>query len=198
MVIRLVAVVVVLVLAACQSSNPVSVKPSFTKSPALSVRNPGDIAVLPVEDGTNGGAAMRHLPFLREVLQRRLPDRFYSPLTTQVVDAAVGSEVRHQGETSLTPAYLRRIAGKASEDALLAVRIDRWDESTLLVDKRLRFQMQAALVANDGEVLWSGTLVGEAKAGGMGAAPRDRDAMARSAGELAVIELLNHLDQRMP
>jgi hypothetical protein len=198
MFIRFVAVVVVVVLAACQTSQPVSVQPSFSTSPALSVRNPGDIAVLPVEDGTVGGAATRHLTFLREVLQRHLPDRFYSPLTAQIVDAAVGSEVRGQGETILTPAYLRRVAGKSSEDALLAVRVDRWDESTLLADKRLRFQVQAALVANDGEVLWSGTLIGEAKAGGMGAAPRERDAMARSAGELAMIELLNHLAQRMP
>ena len=51
---------------------------------------------------------------------------------------------------------------------------------------------------SDGELLWSGSLVGDVKAGGMGAAPRDRDQMARSCAEIALSELLNHLALRQP
>ena len=98
----------------------------------------------------------------------------------------------------MTPSFLKRVAGKAAEEAALAVRVERWDESHLLADKKLDFQVQAALVANDGEVLWSGSLAGSVKAGGLGAAPRDRDGMARSCAEQAMVELLNHLQRRRP
>ena len=90
----------------------------------------------------------------------------------------------------------RSIAGKAADDAMLAVRVDSWDESRLLSDMRVSFRLQAALVASDGELLWSGGLSGEVKAGGLGPAPRDRDAMARSCAELALNDLLLHLSRR--
>jgi hypothetical protein len=184
-------------LTGCQTYDPIAVTPAFSTSAALAMRNPADVAVLPIEDGTADAAAGKHLTYLRQVLMRELPNRRYSPLRAEVVDAALGKEGRGQGST-LEPAYLQRVAGKSSEEALLAVRIDRWDESTLLTDKRLRFQFQAALIASDGQQLWHGTLSGETKAGGAGAAPRDREGMARSCGELALVELLKHLPQRNP
>ena len=103
-----------------------------------------------------------------------------------------------RGETVLTPSYLKRVAGRSTEDALLALRVDRWDETALLTDKKVRFQLQVALVASDGEVLWSGGFGGEVKAGGMGAAPRDRELMSRSCAELVASELLANLPQRKP
>ena len=112
------------------------------------------------------------------------------------VDAALTRLQPGPGETLMTPAYLKRIAGKAAEDAALAVHVDRWDEGRLLAEQRLSFQFQAALVASDGELLWSGSLAGTVKAGGLGPAPRDRDAMARSCAELALGEMLVHLNRR--
>lgn len=184
--------------AACQAPPPLTTTPSFVSSPALTVRKPGDIAVLPVEDGTPQQSATPYLEHMRAVLMRQLPERRYSPLSARVVDAALSEMRPGSGETVLTPSYLKRVAGRSTEDALLALRVDRWDEGRLMSERRVQFQFQAALVASDGELLWSGTLQGEAKAGGKGAAPRDRDAMARNCAELALIELLNHLAQRVP
>ena len=45
----------------------------------------------------------------------------------------------------------------------LALRIDRWDESKLLINRRVYFQFQASLVGKDGQQLWYGTLSGEVK-----------------------------------
>jgi hypothetical protein len=171
---------------------------SFEATAALALRKPNDIAVLEVEDGSPGGAAARHLEFMRLVLQRGLVDRQYAPLATNVVDAAMRDVQPGAGETQLTPAWLKRAAGRAAEDALLAVHIDRWDESRMLAERWVGFQFQVALVAGDGELLWSGTLKGDVKAGGAGPAPRDRDAMARSCAELALNELLAHLPSRAP
>lgn len=198
MAIRHCAFVLLVAFAACKTPNPVVVTPAFQATAALSERNPNDIAVLPVEDGTEDGQVGRLTSLMRQVLQRQLPERFYAPLNQRVVDAALSNISRAAGETALSPAYLKKVAGHAKEDAVLAVRIDRWDESTLLIDYRVRFQLQAALAGADGELLWHGTLSGEIKAGGEGAAPRDREAMSRSCAELAMVELLNHLQPRHP
>jgi hypothetical protein len=198
MVKRIASFAVVALLVGCETRPPMLTTPSFVTSPLLAVRNPADIAVLSIEDGTMDHAVARHLELMRQVLMRALPERLYSPLSPAVVDAAIGGENRGANETVLTPGYLRRVAGKSSEDALLAVRVDRWDESSLLTDKRIRFQIQAAMCASDGELLWSGTLAGEVKAGGAGATPLDKETMARSCAELAMLDLLNHLSRRNP
>lgn len=198
MLMRSFGLVLLAFLAGCQTTPPMVATPSFSSSPALALRNPGDIAVLPVEDGTVGQTASQHLDFMRQTLLRQLPSRLYSPLSREVVDAALLQVKPQAGEALMTPSFLKRVAGKAAEEAALAVRVERWDESHLLADKKLDFQVQAALVANDGEVLWSGSLAGSVKAGGLGAAPRDRDGMARSCAEQAMVELLNHLQRRRP
>lgn len=185
-------------LAGCETRPPLLTTPSFNTSPALATKSPADIAVLPLEDGTPDKKATSHLDYMRSVLMRALLTRLYSPLTATAVDAALKDTSRQAGETILTPGYLKRVSGKAGEDGTMAVRIDKWDESSLLSDKRVRFQLQAALSAKDGELLWSGTLVGEAKAGGAGAAPLDKEGMAKSCAELAMIELINHLERRKP
>ncbi len=196
MVMRSVALVLFALLAACKTTPPLTTTPSFVTYPALSTRNPNDIAVLPVEDGTPSLDVSRHLEFMRQVLQRGLPSRLYAPVSSQIVDAALLHERPAAGETLLTPTYLKRVAGKAADDAALAVRVDSWDESRLLSDMKVSFRLEAALMASDGELLWHGGLSGTVKAGGLGPAPRDRDAMARSCAELALNDLLVHLSRR--
>lgn len=190
-------------LAGCKTTDPVLVQPSFTTAPALLVRRPADIAVLPVEDATPGAAATRHLTFLRQEVMRQLVDRRYTPLTAGVVDAAMKGNAdvaaaRTSGGSILEPATLKKLAGHSSEDAMFVLRLDQWDESNLLSNKRIHFRCQATLVANDGQQLWFGTLAGEIKAGGAGAAPRDRDSMARNCGEMLVRELMLQLPMRQP
>ncbi len=188
--------------AACQAVEPAMVDSTLAPTPALAAARPADVAVLAIEDGTPDSAAARHLMFLRQELMRQLPDRLYSPVTAFTIDSALASKVAPReasakaAESILAPAVLRTYVGHCGEDAVLAVRVDRWDESRLLIDKRLRFEIQAALMSVKGEQLWSGTLRGEIKAGGAGAAPRDKDGMARSCATLAIGELLQRLPQR--
>ncbi|HEX6813543.1 MAG TPA: hypothetical protein VF384_18130 [Planctomycetota bacterium] len=184
-----------LLLAGCQMAAPVVVNSTFAATPAFSARSPTDIAVLPVEDGTADGAARRHLVFLRQEVNRLLVDRRFSPLKTEIVDAGL-RDVGGTGESLLAPATLQRMSGHSAEDAVFALRVDRWDESKLIVDRKVWFQFQAALVGSDGVPLWSGTITGEVKAGGAGAAPRDRDGMARSCGSLAIQEMMQQLPMR--
>lgn len=195
---RTIALALFVLFAACKAPPPLTTTPSFQTSPTLAARNPADIAVLPVEDGTATRAATPYLADMRQVLLRQLPQRRYSPLAARAVDAAVYDLRPGAGETVLTPSYLKRVAGRSSEDALLAVRVDEWNENRLMSERVVGFQFSAVLVGTDGERLWNGTLRGEAKAGGLGAAPRDRDGMARSCAELALKELLNHLALRTP
>jgi hypothetical protein len=188
---------------ACKTAEPVTVYPSFTTSPAMAAHKPAEIAVLPVEDGSPASAASRHLVFLRQEIMRQLVDRLYTPLSAPVVDAALkgnadAAAAREAKTSVLEPVYLKKIAGISSEDAVLALRVDAWDESHLLTSHRLAFQFQAALVSNTGEQLWYGTINGNLKAGGAGTAPRDRDYMARSCGELAIRELMLRLPARLP
>lgn len=187
--------------AACQTVEPKTVESTLVATPSLATVRPGDVAILPVEDGTPDSAFVRHLTFARQELMRQLVDRLYNPITAYTVDAALAAkpgvaEASTKRESILSPTTLKTMVGHAKEDAAIAVRIDRWDESRLLIDKRVRFEMQAAMMSSKGEQLWSGALRGEIKAGGIGAAPRDRDGMARSCIVLAIEEMLAQLPQR--
>ena len=193
-----VAIAALLLLAGCQMPAPVVVNSTFVATPAFSARSPKDVAVLPVEDGTADGAAKRHLLFLRQEVERHLVDRHFSPLNSEKVDAALRGAGGAGGESLLAPATLQRMSGHSAEDAVFALRIDRWDESNLVTGHKVWFQFQAVLMGVDQVQLWSGTIQGEVKAGGAGAAPRDRDGMARSCGTLAVQEMMQRLPMRTP
>ncbi|MFK7742220.1 MAG: hypothetical protein AB8H80_18040 [Planctomycetota bacterium] len=184
-----------LLVSGCRTVNPVNVDGNFIASPALAERSPGVVSVLPVEDGS-GGAVSRHLTFMRQELRRQLSDRLYAATTEQWVDASLRGSTS-LSESILTPASLERVAAAGPDDAVFAVRVERWDESTLLANRRVRFRLQAALVAKDGTQLWSGDLEGTVKAGGAGAAPIGKDAAARSCVELSVRQLLLRLPDRV-
>ena len=180
--------------AACQTPEPVVVNATFVATPALGNRSPSQVAVLPVEDGTSDAAVQRHLVFLRQELMRQLPSRLFTPLTTSAVDAGLSTATKPVAtESILVPSTLQKLAGHAAEDAVFALRVDQWNEAGLTVDRKLWFQFQAALMGSDGVLLWSGTMSGWVKAGGVGASPRDKDSMARSCGELAIQEMMNRL-----
>jgi hypothetical protein len=179
---------------ACTMPQPVAVNATFVDTPAFRTRCPSQVAVLPVEDGTGGDSVGRLLVFLRQEVMRQLTGRLYTPITATTIDAALaGAPKPSAGESIVVPATLQKLAGHAGEEAVFALRVDRWDESGLHVDRKLPFQFQATLLGSDGVQLWSGTIQGEVKAGGAGASPRDKDGMARSCAELAVREMLVRL-----
>ncbi len=195
---RLLALAATALLAAgCQTPAPVVVSSSFAATPAYAMRSPADIAVLPVEDGTPNGSAARLLTLLRQEVMRQIVDRLFTPIRPEVVDASLRSApIPPAGESILVPATLQKMAGHAAENAVFALRVDKWDEGRLQVDRKVWFQFQAAMVGADGVQLWSGSIQGEVKAGGLGPAPRDRDGMARSCVELAVREMMLQLPRR--
>ncbi|MFY9341739.1 MAG: hypothetical protein WAT39_04575 [Planctomycetota bacterium] len=191
---RTVSVLLLLGLGACATPSPVVVNSTLIAQPALATRSPSQVAVLPVEDGTADGSVQRHLVFLRQELMRQLPSRLFTPLTATTVDAALNNVAKPApGDSIVVPATLQKLAGHAAEDAVFALRVERWDENRLHVDRTLRFQFQAALIGSDGVQLWGGSIQGEIKAGGAGPAPRDKEGMARSCGELAVREMIARL-----
>ena len=180
-------------LAGCKVPAPVRVEANFVAAPALVDQSPADIAVLPIEDRTQSDELAPHLTFLRQEVMRQLVDRRFVPMTAEYVDAHSPVPA---GESVLEPATLSRLAGQ-DNDAVLGLVVNEWDESRLLSHRKVRFQFEAAMVAADGEQLWSGTIQGSVKAGGAGAAPLDRDAAARSCGKLAVREMLLRLPSRI-
>lgn len=182
-----------LVLAGCQAINPVSVDASFVKAPEFETNCPTVVAVLPIEDGSEGGAAARHLTFIRQEVNLQLVrERFYSATTENWVDASLmGADT--PAESILAPVRLTALAKASRDDGVFALRIEKWDESSLMADRFVYFEFSAAMVTNDGAQLWSGSIKGRVKAGGIGASPLGRDAAARSCAELAVRELLLRL-----
>jgi len=190
-----------LVLAGCQTINPVQVDGSFVATPEFATNCPTVVAVLPVEDGTVGAATgtssvARHLTFLRQEINRQLIDRRFSSTRENWVDASFMGD-GGATESILTPARLTALAKASRDDGVFAVRIEKWDESSLMADRFVYFEIGAALVDSDGTQLWSGSLKGRVKAGGVGASPLGRDASARSCAELAVRELLLRLPDRV-
>ena len=197
---RRVGAIALLFVSACQTAPPVNVDAKFTAAPALSApddRKTAVVAVLPVEDGTPNAGAARLLVMMRQELERQLIDRLYSPLTSQTVDAALrGAGKPVATESLLAPANLQKMAGHAHEDAVFALRIVRWDDSRIATTHRVNFQFEAAMMGRDGVPLWNGTIQGDVKAGGAGAAPLDNDGKARSCASLAITEMLQRLPRR--
>ena len=185
----------ILLLAGCKTPNPVEVDATFLTATDFGSRSPSIVSLLPIEDGTRDGGAARHLTFMRQEINRMLPERLYSPTRQTWVDGSVRSAAP-AGESIVTPDALASFARAGKDDAILAVRVAKWDESQLMSTRKVSFEFEAAMVASDAKTLWSGTIQGRVKAGGAGAAPLGRDAMARSCMELAVYELLLQLPER--
>ncbi|MEC8252087.1 MAG: hypothetical protein VX044_02660 [Planctomycetota bacterium] len=186
----------VLLLAGCQTPNPVDVDSTFVTAKEFGSKSPSIVSLLPIEDGTKGGSVDRHLTYMRQEINRQLPERLYTPTRQTWVDASTRGAAP-AGESIVTPEALAAYATSGKDDAVLAVRVSKWDESLLMSTRKVSFRLDAAMVGSDATPLWSGSIEGRVKAGGAGAAPLGREAMARSCVELAVHELLLQLPSRI-
>lgn len=185
-------------LVACMADPP-RVQPSLHASPRLATTGPADIAVLPIEDATPDRKAEPVLVTIREAINEELVERRYSPLAAGRVDSALGTgtnSVPRRGAV-VDAAYLGSLAGKAKEDALLGIRITRWDTSSLMANARVRFGVDVTMIeSRSKEILWSGTVDGDVKAGGDGAAPLDPAERGRDASRRFARELIQLLPRR--
>jgi hypothetical protein len=154
--------------------------------------NPAVVAVVPVEDATAHGSARHLVDTIRQELMQGLVYRHYSPLSVKVIDPVVREKTSGIANASLVrPETLGLVAGHCAEDALLAVQISSWDESSLMTDARVKFSATVTMLASKTrKVLWSGSVDGSIKAGGTGPAPlyredRSVDAARRFARDVA-------------
>lgn len=175
-----------------------SVRSALIQSPDLHRLCPSNIAVLPVEDRTPNKSVARLLPYIREEINASLPARKYSPMAVGWVDTAIKGYVPAEGSSVVEEAVLRTLADKlADEDAVLAVQINRWDDSSLMASAIVRFSAEVTLLGSkEGRALWSGDLEGQVKAGGSHPAPRDPDDRARAAAAEFVAQLIQRLPRR--
>lgn len=187
-------------LSACVMPGLPPIEDSLVRSAELGKVNPTSIAVLEVEDRTNGEFVKPLLETMRRQLGASLIDRYYSPLTSTYVDSRMQRAVQNASAgrvSSIETEFLASLAGQANEDAILAVQITHWDQSSLLVSNQVHFVAKVTMFASAKKiVLWSGDMRGVVVAGGAGAAPRDPIARAESAARELVKELLNRLPKR--
>lgn len=192
---RLLAVLI-LSLGACSTPPAVDVQPDFTTDVQLGRLNPRDVGVLPLEDASPGATATHLLDHMRAQIDSNLVLRRYSPLSHTLVDATLSSA---SGPVSVMEMdYLAQVARSFDEEsAVLAVRLNRWDESDLLSTARVAFQAEAVLVGGaGGATLWSGQISGSVKAGGDGPAPLDPGLRAENAASLFIELLIRNLPSR--
>jgi hypothetical protein len=193
---KLAAFLLFLGLSACAVPTS-SVRSALIQSPDLHRLRPSDIAVLPIEDRTPDKKVSRLLPFMRDEVNRSLPQRRYAPVSVQAVDAAFGASLPAAGSSVVEEGILKKLAGKADEDAVLAIQISRWDDSSLMASGIVRFSAEVTLLGSkEGRALWSGDLQGQVKAGGSHPAPLDPDARARAAAAEFVAQLIQRLPRR--
>lgn len=186
-------------LGGCASVPALDARRSLFADRELGRQRPSDIAILPIQDSTPGRSLAGLDEEMWTVLGRSLAERQYVPLSR----AHVMSQLRSQGidlSGNLTdPSVLRNTTGRFDEDATLAVRVLRWDESQLRTRSRVNFRLDVLLLsALGGKALWSGSMEGSVKAGGEGPAPRDYET-ARSSCAVEMIQgLIRELPVRQP
>ncbi len=187
-------------LSACIAPPPPPPEVSLILAAALRQVNPADIAVLQVEDRTGKALVKQLLGPMREQLRKSLVDRNYSPLGSVFVDGRMRRGIQNASlgnRSSIDPEYLASLVGQAGEDAILAVQVSHWDESSLLVNNRVRFAAKVTLYGSAGKiVLASGDIRGLVIAGGEDAAPRDPIERARSAAREFAKVVISKLPKR--
>ena len=127
-----------LVVAACQTPEPVRLASSIQTSPLLAEVSPSDIAVLPIEDATPERAFQPYAETLRKEIAKSLVHKLYSPLSMRLVDAQLARTRGPELTDSVVEAsFLVDVAGEFKEDALLGVRVVRWNDSGIMNTGRI-------------------------------------------------------------
>lgn len=196
---RLTIPVLAVLLAGCMNPQPADVQSSLNVAPELYSANPTNVAVLPVEDASPDRRAVPHLERIRTELARALVRQLYSPFSARAVDGPLANEAVAIGKDGgvTNASFLQRLAGKFGEDAMLGVKVDSWDESSLMADNKVRFSADVAMLdSKTKRMLWSGHLNGVVKAGGFGPAPLDRDEKAKSAAAEFAWQVIQRLPSR--
>lgn len=198
---RSLALLPFVVLGACRSTMPSDLRRALVVSPSLAAQQPADIAVLPIQDGTPGRVLEPHYQVLRKQIAAALAKQLYSPLAPRHVDERLGGGAASAGAgrievAAVDASFVKGIAGRCDEDAVLGVRVTRWDEASIMENARVHVSAEVLMVGREGAVLWSGTVQGWVKSGGDGPAPIARQARTVSALQVFADSLIAELPQR--
>lgn len=91
------------------------------------------------------------LPEIRRIAYKELVRRRYSPLSLDFVDRA------YLGKPGPTEASYGEIRERCGADALLGIRVTRWDASGIAADRVFSIGAEAYLVdTKTGETIWQG------------------------------------------
>ena len=188
------------VLASCATPQVADPDVWIQTSPDYGAAGLNNIAVLEVQDPTGQAGHLRGL--MREEVRVQLRDRLYAPTGLTYVDAHLRNGSKPAGGLSIVDAaHLKTLAAPACEqeiDGIFALQIQTWDESSLLVNNRVRYDVRVALYGAKGQkLLWHGGMRGEVDAGGLGPAPRDRRLRQEAAARAFVKDLVLKLPKRI-
>ncbi len=182
-----------LALTACQSAPPVVLKSGLEVTAALAALRPIDVAILPVEDATADKVVAPYLSGLRKKVSEALIVQRYSPLALDAVDRGLGKA----GGSPVDPAFLAQIAGRLGDNAVLGIRITRWDAAKIMQNGRVDFSAEVLMIGSkDKDVLWRGMVSGSVKAGGSGPSPLGESRRFESCAELFAQYLIAELPER--
>lgn len=142
---RLLSVVVLsAVLAGCASAINYTLDPGYAKA------SPASIAVLPVVIGEPVDAVDKDIGALfRAMSFGRLREMGYNPVPLDEIDRRLGKDGRAADKG---PQYVARLLGA---DAVLYIRVSRWDKGRLPAYASLKVEGSYELYASDGRRLWS-------------------------------------------
>jgi hypothetical protein len=179
-----------LAVTACQSPQP-EIRSSLTSTAQLTTRAPVDIALLPVQDATDTKALATLMPRMRDEAARGLVARAYSPLAFPLIDRALPVEATTGGLRAVDPAYQKTLSNRWNEDAILGIRVTRFETSALQSTGWVQFAADVLLTdSKNGDTLWAGPVEGRVKSGGLGPAPLDPTERLRDASAQVVKEIL--------
>jgi hypothetical protein len=154
----------------CESTGPKR-RTVFHESDLLEIARPADIAVMPVQDLTQGQEV--DVTTVREVLYEGLPGRLYSPLELGFVDSGIavleasGGDGESADGTREPFASEPLVAGGVAQpreasvdrtaigaDAYLQVALTGWDTKMLKSAGVVTAEADVYLVGSDAETLW--------------------------------------------
>ncbi|MDP6929105.1 MAG: hypothetical protein QF412_05325 [Planctomycetota bacterium] len=193
-------VILAFVAASCQTPVP-EITSGLDISSALRVGQPAEIVVLPLVDASkNQNFTAQLRAHARVEIANALIDRRYTSLAKGFVDTVVAREAVSIANSSVADAaYLVSVKGSWDEDAVLGIRVDRWDGSRLRDGGFLYFEAEVTMVdSGTGETLCSGQIAGTVKAGGAGAAPIAGSARVMDATTQFALAIIDQFPRRWP
>ncbi|MBK8978901.1 MAG: hypothetical protein IPM29_23625 [Planctomycetes bacterium] len=187
-----------LALSGCQTGQPAQIRASIQVAPLFQSRAPADLAILPVEDATPERGFAELEPLFRDELSRQLAQRLYTPLAPGYVNDVLAQGGTADRGSPTEVAWLTTLRSRFQEDAILGLRVTRWDVTDLMLSKpKVEFAIELLMLDTEtGAELCFGSFEGSLKPGGQGAAEIGRASRTRQSIETLAALLAQQIPER--